>query len=299
MGQGTSDTTSITAAATTTNANDLLIGANLVGNITTGAGALFTSRIITDPDSDILEERIVTTTGSYTASAAISSGTWIMQMVAFRAQGSAPDLTLTKTHAGAFSQGQTGATYTLTASNAAGAVSTSGTVTVVDTLPTGLTPTALSGTGWTCTLASVSCTRSDVLAGGTSYPAITLTVSVSATAPASVTNTGTVSGGGDITSGNNTATDPTTIIPVPANLTIHEDARRQLHPKARPAPPTRRRHQTAQAAPDERRRHRSRHAADRSHRDRAERHRLDVLWRRSPAPAVTCSPRAPAIQRLR
>src|SRR6185369_6064471 len=127
---------------------------------------------------------------------------------------------ITKTHAGAFSQGQTGATYALTVSNTAGSGPTSGTVTVADTLPTGLTATALSGTGWTCTVASVSCTRSDVLAAGASYPAITLTVTVSATAPASVTNTASVSGGGDVTAGNNSASDPTTITAVPANLTI-------------------------------------------------------------------------------
>ena len=219
-GQGASGTTSSTSSVTTTNANDVLVGANLVGNITTGPGTSFTTRLISNPDSDIIEDRVVSTTGSYNASAAISSGPWIMQMVAFKGQGSAPDLTLTKTHAGAFSQGQTGATYTLTASNGAGAGSTSGTVTVTDTLPTGLTATALSGTGWTCTLASVSCTRSDVLPAAASYPAITLTVAVSATAPASVTNSATVSGGGDVSSGNNTATDVTTIIPVPANLTL-------------------------------------------------------------------------------
>ena len=49
-----------------------------------------------------------------------------------------PDLTLAKSHAGTFTQGQTGATYTLTATNS-GTGPTSGTVTVTDTLPTGLT----------------------------------------------------------------------------------------------------------------------------------------------------------------
>src|SRR5439155_19358486 len=47
------------------------------------------------------------------------------------------DLTVTKTHSGNFAQGQTGA-YTSTVSND-GLGPTSGTVTVVDTLPAGLT----------------------------------------------------------------------------------------------------------------------------------------------------------------
>src|SRR5439155_1751868 len=62
---------------------------------------------------------------------------------------SQPDLTITKSHVGNFTQGQTGAQYTITVTNS-GSTSTTGTVTVTDTLPTGLTATAISGTGWTC-----------------------------------------------------------------------------------------------------------------------------------------------------
>nr|WP_306673704.1 Ig-like domain repeat protein [Tahibacter caeni] len=120
------------------------------------------------------------------------------------------DLTITKTHVGNFSQGQTGAIYTLTPSNA-GAGPTSGTVMVTDTLPAGLTATAISGTGWSCTVATVTCTRSDALAAGSSYPAITLTVNVANNAPASVTNTAAVSGGGQINTSNDSASDATTI----------------------------------------------------------------------------------------
>lgn len=125
------------------------------------------------------------------------------------------DVVVTKTHTGNFSQGQTGATYSLTVSNY-GALATSGTVTVVDTIPTGLTATAASGTGWICTLnqpaaGQVKCTRSDALAFGASYPPITLTVNVATNASSSITNSATVSGGGDYYTGNNSATDPTTV----------------------------------------------------------------------------------------
>ena len=120
------------------------------------------------------------------------------------------DLTITKSHVGNFTQGQVGATYSITATNS-GFAATSGTVTVVDTLPAALTATAISGTGWSCVLGTLTCTRSDALAAGSSYPVITLTVNVSLTAPASVTNSVSVSGGGQTNTANDTATDPTTI----------------------------------------------------------------------------------------
>ena len=41
--------------------------------------------MITSPDADIAEDEAVTTTGSYSATAPVSSGAWIMQLVAFRA----------------------------------------------------------------------------------------------------------------------------------------------------------------------------------------------------------------------
>ena len=121
-----------------------------------------------------------------------------------------PDLTISKTHSGNFTQGQTGATYTITVSNG-GTGPTSGTVTVTDTLPTGLTATAFSGTGWSCTLGTLTCTRSDALSASSSYPTITLTVNVAGNAPGSLTNTAAVSGGGETNTSNDSASDVTTI----------------------------------------------------------------------------------------
>jgi len=81
---GTSATSS-SNAVTTTNATDLLFGANLVQTSTTGPGSGFTKRLLTTPDGDIVEDRMVTATGSYSATAPLSSsGPWIMQLVAFR-----------------------------------------------------------------------------------------------------------------------------------------------------------------------------------------------------------------------
>src|SRR5207244_1804222 len=112
-----------------------------------------------------------------------------------------PDLTITKSHSGNFVQGQSGATYTIAVANSGG-TATSGTVTMTDTLPTGLTATAIGGTNWSCTLATLTCTRSDGLAAGASYPTITVAVNVAGNAPASVTNAAAVSGGGETNTAN-------------------------------------------------------------------------------------------------
>src|SRR5258705_287200 len=125
-----------------------------------------------------------------------------------------PDLTLTKTHVGTFTQGQAGATYTLTVANI-GAADTRGPATVTDTLPAGLTATGMAGAGWSCTLATLTCTRSDVLAPGASHPAVALIVDVAGTAPPSVSNTRSARGAGETTSSNVTASDVTAVTQVP------------------------------------------------------------------------------------
>lgn len=122
----------------------------------------------------------------------------------------AADLVLAKSHAGNFTQGQSGATYSIVVFNASN-VSTSGLVSVADALPAAFTPTAMGGTGWICSLATRSCSRSDPLPANSSYPAIVLTVDVAPDAPSNVVNSATVSGGGEANTANDTATDPTNI----------------------------------------------------------------------------------------
>src|SRR6202012_5210150 len=92
-----------------------------------------------------------------------------------------------------------------------GTAATSGTVTVTDTLPTGLTATLIAGTGWTCTQPAGSCTRNDALAAAARYPSLTLTVNGASNAPATGTNSVTFSGGGETNMSNDTASDATTI----------------------------------------------------------------------------------------
>jgi hypothetical protein len=54
----------------------------------------------------------------------------------------------------------------------------------------------MAGTNWTCAVATLTCTRSDSLAGGASYDPITITVNVSATATSPQNNQVKLSGGG-------------------------------------------------------------------------------------------------------
>ena len=84
-GASGSSTATSSGAATTTAANELIFAANTVATGNTAAGTGFTTRIITTPDLDIAEDQVVTSTGTYTATAPISpSGAWVMQMVTFK-----------------------------------------------------------------------------------------------------------------------------------------------------------------------------------------------------------------------
>jgi uncharacterized repeat protein (TIGR01451 family) len=131
-----------------------------------------------------------------------------------------PKLNISKTHSGNFIKGKTG-TYDIAVSNTGG-VATSGTVNVTDTLPTGLTPTTASGTGWTCSVSgqNVSCNRSDSLAVSSSYPSISIGVNILSTAPSNVINTAAAYGGGDLNHDTPakavTSSDPTTLTEPPA-----------------------------------------------------------------------------------
>jgi hypothetical protein len=76
--------TASSGAATTTSASELIFGANTVAT-SSKVGSGFTSRIITSPDGDLAEDKVVTAIGSNNATAPLnSSGPWVMQMVTFK-----------------------------------------------------------------------------------------------------------------------------------------------------------------------------------------------------------------------
>jgi len=121
----------------------------------------------------------------------------------------AVDLAIVKTHGGTLTQGQVGAQYAIIVTNV-GSVTSVGTVTVVEIPPAGLTVTAMAGTGWSCVQPAGPCTRSDPLAAGASYPAITVTANVAGNAPSPLVNAVTVAGGGDANGANNSSQDVVT-----------------------------------------------------------------------------------------
>ena len=69
-------------AATTTQANDLLFGAGASDSTITQAGTGFTKRLT--GFGNLTEDRVVTTAGSYAATAHQDGSAWVMQLVAFR-----------------------------------------------------------------------------------------------------------------------------------------------------------------------------------------------------------------------
>jgi uncharacterized repeat protein (TIGR01451 family) len=125
-----------------------------------------------------------------------------------------PDLSITKAHTGDFTAGEQGV-YSLLIQNM-GAQATTSQIMVTDTLPSGLFYINATGAGWNCSVVSqtVQCTTSQSLAAGGSST-ITLTVAVGAAAVPSVINTASISCADDITPGNNSSSDVTTVQSAP------------------------------------------------------------------------------------
>jgi len=104
--------------------------------------------------------------------------------------------------------------YTVAVTNV-GDGPTNGPVTVEANFPIGLTVGSITGTGWTCSLFTGACTRSDVLEPGESYPQITAMVSVDIDIAGSLNAVASVTGGGDANSYNNSTDDVVTVVPWP------------------------------------------------------------------------------------
>jgi hypothetical protein len=59
--------------------NELIFGAGMTAATFTGPGPGFTTRVITLPDADIVEDRITSSLGASGATASLTSGAWLMQ----------------------------------------------------------------------------------------------------------------------------------------------------------------------------------------------------------------------------
>ena len=138
-------------AATTTSANELIFGANTVATTTSAAGSGFTSRIITVPDGNIAEDKVVTVSGSNSATATLSdSGPWVMQMATFSAvSGPAPTVTSVSPNSGPAAGGTavtiTGTNFASGATVTFGAVAATNVVVVNSTTITATTPAGSAG----------------------------------------------------------------------------------------------------------------------------------------------------------
>lgn len=132
-----------------------------------------------------------------------------------------PDITITGTHSGDFTPGGTGQ-YVFNVSNKPGAGPTTGPVTVTFPVPAGMTPGTSGGPGWACSTAGqvVTCKRSDPLAPGTSYPPLTIGVSVAPGTDGVIPSTVTAATGDDANPQSVTATDTVTVNPLPPDLAM-------------------------------------------------------------------------------
>ncbi len=162
-------------SATTKNANELIFGANMVATQTSGAGSGFTKRVITSPDSDLAEDRTVTSTGANSATATLtSSGPWVMQMATFST--AAPTLTVNASLGG----------MSCSSSSETGAAQDACTVALTGAAPSGGVVIALASNN-----SAVSVPASVTVASGASSAGFTATVSaVSSTQTATLTASG-------------------------------------------------------------------------------------------------------------
>ena len=191
----------VTSAAT-------LNGVNFAGNVVAQSA-------ITIGSSAILAGRALTTSlGAVTLAGSNTVGGCSAAAVTPPVAPATTDVIVAKSHTGSFTEGTNG-TYTIAVSNQ-GLTASTGTITVTDTLPTGLTFVSATGTGFTCSNAGqvVTCTSSTVIPASSAGNSITLTVLPAAAAVPTVVNSAVVSGGGDTVTTNNTTADVTVVTPL-------------------------------------------------------------------------------------
>jgi sugar lactone lactonase YvrE len=125
-------------------------------------------------------------------------------------QGTSPVLAVNMTHGADPLQGGTDLEYSISVSNVPYSGSTNGPLAVKVKLAAGVAVESMAGTGWTCT--GDTCTRSDVLAAGSAFPAITVQAKLDSSAPVQFDALATISGGGAVYPPS--AFDTTTITPL-------------------------------------------------------------------------------------
>ena len=173
------------------------------GNVTTGGRiapgetdtVTFDVTINSDvaPGQQIINQATATFTGFTLGTAFTDVSPQVVNTVAV------PSLVISKSHSGSLVGGLP-TTFTLSVSNAGNAPTDGSTVTVTDPFPAGSFSSIANagGAGWNCAISglTLTCSRSDALAGNDAYPPILVDATVADPAPATIVNTATVSGGG-------------------------------------------------------------------------------------------------------
>jgi uncharacterized repeat protein (TIGR01451 family) len=208
-GTGTNWTCAAAAQVVTCTNPGPIAASAAAGNIT------LTTAVASSAPASISNTATAATTGSATAS---STDTVTVTPT------TAPDLAITKSHAGSFTAGTNGV-FMIAVSNV-GTAATTGAITVTDTLNASFGFVSASGTNWTCAAAAqvVTCTNPGPIANAASAGNIALTVLVAgATSAGNLTNTATVATTGDSNTANNTSTDTVAITAAP-DLAITDTA---------------------------------------------------------------------------
>jgi len=154
------------------------------------------------------------TVGPVTSNASNDDDYGIGHLMAMQPSGIDPSMTMSRSNA--LSPGG-GASYTMTVKNI-GLQAEPGPLTIVNTLPSGLSYSSASGSGWSCGSSgqTVTCTRSGALAAQATAPLLAVNVTVDAGVSGPLTYSATVSGtGGDANVYNNVAVD-TYVVPTAA-----------------------------------------------------------------------------------
>jgi uncharacterized repeat protein (TIGR01451 family) len=189
-------------------ANGQVVTATFAGALAAGATSVITLNVDIGSAAASITNRAYLSGGA-DATSGNNTGT-VTTTVTQRA-----DLTLTQTSSAPFLYGGASETYTLAVQNI-GSAASSGTFTITDTLPVGITYVSRTGTAWTVTWNAtnreLTATNSaGISAGGTSQ-SLVLTVTVDANAFPSVTNTAWISGGADGNAANNSVSTTSALI---------------------------------------------------------------------------------------
>ena len=171
-------------------------------------GALSPTALIYTPGTVLLN-----TPGPQTLKVrALNAGEWSALVQADYEVQVAADLTVALAPQGSFTTNATGS-YVLTVTNR-GTVASIGPVSLTLTLPAGLSAASASGVGWSIVQAAgetVSARRLDGLAPAAAFPPLLISVRIAQTAPPEALTSAAVSGGGELSTANNTATHTTPI----------------------------------------------------------------------------------------